>query len=248
MGEQIMNYFAAGLGQIVAFLPNLVSAIIVFVVGYLLSRLLGSLVRRLLSRAQFDSFVARRLHPRANAPQRPASATLGSTVFWLGILVTLSLTARSLRLASLSQGFDRILGYVPRVIVAALIVGIAIAVANVISELIKDVGSAWLGRGARIAIIALSIFMALDQLGIAPNIVWTAFAAVIGAAAVAAAIAFGIGNIDAARDYSRRLQRRTTAAREREQPTSERYAPPAPEQGARLSPASPSDTGRPPTH
>jgi hypothetical protein len=246
MGEQIGSYFTAGLGQIVAFLPSLISAAIILVVGYALSRLVGSLVRRLLARVSFDSFIARRLRPRGSAPGHPASATVGSAVFWLGILVTLSLTTRALRLASLSGGIDRILSYVPRVIVAAFIVGIAISVANVVADLVGEVTSAWLARSARVAIIALSGFMALDELGIARSIVMTTFAALVGAAAVAAAIAFGIGNIDFARDFTRRLERRgqRAAAREGAQPSAPYYRP---DTGARVPPVESTDTG-PRTH
>lgn len=245
MGEQIRNYFATGLGQVVTFLPHLLSAVIILVVGYVLSRLVGSVVRRLLARAHFDGYVARRLHPKANAPGRPASTTVGSAVFWLGMLVTLSLTTRALQLAALSDGIDRILGYVPRVIVAAVIVGVAIAVANVLAELVSDVTNRWLARGARVAIITLSVFMALDELGIARNIVMTAFVAVMGAAAVAAAVAFGIGNIDLAREYTRRLERRGQRTATLEKPTAP-YYPPA-EPGSRIPPVEPTDTG-PRTH
>jgi hypothetical protein len=248
MGGQISGYFAAGFGQIVAFLPHLLSGIIILVAGYALSRLVGSLARRLLARVSFDSFIARRLHPRANVPGRPASTTVGLAVFWLGMLVTLSATTRSLRLASLSEGLDRILGYVPRVIVAAFIVGIAIAVANVVADLISGVTSAWLARGARVAIIALSGFMALDELGIARNIVMMAFAAVVGAAAVAAAIAFGAGNIDYARSFTRRLERRgqrMAAAQEGAQAPPPPYYRPEP--GAHVTPVEPTGAG-PHTH
>lgn len=225
MGEQIGNYVAAGLGQIVAFLPHLVSAAIILIVGYALSRLVGSVVSRLLGRAHFDGYIARRLHSKASSPGRPASRTVGSAVFWLGMLVTLSLTTRALNLATLSNGLDRILGYVPRVVVAAFIVGIAIAVANVLADLISDVSSRWVARGARVGIITLSVFMALDELGIARNIVMMVFAAVMGAAAVAAAVAFGIGNIDAARDFTRRLERRNRRAGPEEQAVAQQYHP-----------------------
>jgi len=82
-----------------------------------------------------------------------------------------------------------------------------VAVARFLSDMVAGMTSRWVANGVRIAIAALSVFMALDQLGVAPNIVNTAFAALVGAAAVAAAIAFGVGNIDLARDYSRRLRR-----------------------------------------
>jgi len=224
MGQQIVSYFAGGLGQIVAFVPNLVSAIIVLAVGYLVARVLGSLTRRILARTRFDPFVAKRLRPRASTRERAASAATGSLVFWLGMLVTVSIAARSLRLTSLSYGIDRIIGYVPRVFVAALIVGIAIALANVVADLIGDATHTWLARGARVALIALASFMALDELGIARSIVMMLFAAVVGAAAVAAAIAFGIGNIDFAKDTTRRAQHRV----EREAPDALGERPMAP--------------------
>ena len=81
MGEQIRSYFVSGLGQILTFLPNLISALIIFAVGYLLSRVVASLARRLLGRARFDAFVARHLRYGVVA-KRSASATVGAAVFW----------------------------------------------------------------------------------------------------------------------------------------------------------------------
>jgi hypothetical protein len=203
---QIGNYFAAGVGRITGYLPNLVSAIIILVVGYFVCRLLDTVARRLLARAHFDNYVSQHLR---RATKRAPSSTVGSAVFWLGMLVTLSLTANALGLASLNAGLNRILEFVPRVIVAAIIVGIAIALANVLADLVGDVGNRWVARAVRVAVIALSVFMALDELGIARNIVMTTFTACLGAAAIAAAIAFGVGNIPLARDYSARWTRRS---------------------------------------
>lgn len=211
--EQIRNYFSSGLGQVVGFLPNLLSGIVILAVGYLVSRLLGGLASRLFQRAGLDRFVSHRLRRGAAAPRRSASSAAGLAVFWIGMLATLSFAAQSLGLATLSAGLNQILGYVPRVIVAAVIVGVAIAVANVLADLVSNMTSAWVGRGIRVAVIALSVFMALDQLGIAPNIVTAAFVAIVGAAAVAAAIAFGVGGIDVARSYTRRFAGRGAGER-----------------------------------
>lgn len=213
MLEQLRSHFATGIGQIIAYLPNLVSAIIVLLVGYLVSRVLGSVVAKLLGRARFDGFVARHLRPPAGGTGRSASRTAGRAVFWLGMLVTFSLAAQALRLAALSAGINRIIGYVPRVIVAALIVAIAIPVARVLSGLVANVSSPWLAKGVRVAVIALSVFMALDELGVARNIVNAGFIALVASAAVAAAIAFGVGGIDVARDYARQWRRRTAWGR-----------------------------------
>lgn len=212
MGQQIVSYFSEGIGRVLGFLPNLLSAIVILIVGYALSRVLGSLVRRLLMRAHFDNTVSRRVHARATEKRSP-SATLGATVFWLGMLVTLSLASRSLGLLALAGGINSILAFVPNVIVAAIILGVAVAVGNVLAGLVGDYAQGWLGKAVKVAIIALAAFMALDQLGIASTVVATTFTALLGAAAVAFAIAFGVGNIQLARDFSARLARR---GRERE--------------------------------
>ncbi|HTP24563.1 MAG TPA: hypothetical protein VMK12_02740 [Anaeromyxobacteraceae bacterium] len=235
MAEQIRAYLTTGLGEVVAFLPNLISAVVIFVIGYLFSRVVAAVVRRVLVRTSFDAFTARHLRP-SGAGMRSPSATLASAVFWLGMLVTLSLTANSLRLATLTAGINEILAYVPRVIVAAIIVAVAIAVGNVLGDMMRGMGTVWLSRACRIAIIALAAFMALDQLGVARTVVTTTFAALLGAAAVAAAIAFGVGNIPLAREYCSRwahqeegqLGERTAADEEMEQPR-----PPEPSAPAR---------------
>ncbi|MFW5878909.1 MAG: mechanosensitive ion channel family protein, partial [Myxococcota bacterium] len=83
MIEQIQGYFAEGLGSFLAYLPNLVAGIVILVLGYFISRLLGAAMRKLLSKARFDEIMARRVHPKASQPNRMASRTTGRAVFWL---------------------------------------------------------------------------------------------------------------------------------------------------------------------
>lgn len=209
--EQLRNAFYTAVGQVAEYLPHLLSAIAIFAVGYLLSRAAGALVRRGLARAGFDRFVSRRLHPRASPEHAPASRTLGSGAFGIGMLVTAAQTAQALKLNTLAGGLNSVIAYIPRVLVAAIIVGVAVAVARFLADMVADVTSRWVATGVRVAVIALSVFMALDQLGVASNIVTTAFVGLVGAAAVAAAIAFGVGNIDLAKEYSRRFRRGSEA-------------------------------------
>jgi hypothetical protein len=146
---------------------------------------------------------------------------------WLGLLVTASLAANSLKLYTLQAGLNKILAFVPRLIVALVIVAAALAVGGLVAGFLRG----GLARFARGAIVTLSVFMALDQLGIARNIVVTMFTVVLGAAAVAAAIAFGIGNIDLARQSTREWARRS-------RPDLVGAAPPAPAVPSAETPAS----------
>ena len=206
MGEQIRGFLGEGVGRVGAFLPSLISAVVIFAVGYLVSRLAGGLLRRLLVRAGFDRLAAR--HFRGMERQRSASSMAGSALFWLGMLVTISMASNSLGLVTLSAGINRILGFIPNVLVACVIVGVAIPVARLLAGMVGSVAGPAVARIAQVAIVVLASFMALDQLGISSTIVTTTFTALLGAAAVAAAIAFGVGNIGLARDLSKRWARR----------------------------------------
>jgi len=120
--QQLTNCFYSAVGQVAGFLPNLLSAILIFAVGYLVSRGISALVRKGLERTRFNSMVAKRLHPSVSPERKPASSSVGTAVFGLGLLVTLSLTAQALRLDTLARGINQVLAYVPRVLVAAHIV------------------------------------------------------------------------------------------------------------------------------
>lgn len=199
MLDRIGATFADGLGRVVGYLPNLLAALVIVVIGYLLSRVAGTVVSKLLSRTGFDGFATRHLNPRATTPRKTPSTTLGLAVFWLGILVTASMASSSLGLVTLSAGINRVLRFVPNLLVAAVILAVAVGLGRLVAGLLPS----GVSRAAQVAVVAIGSFMALDQLGVARNIVLVTFVAVLGTAAVAAAISFGIGNIPHARELTR---------------------------------------------
>ncbi|MDY5974516.1 MAG: hypothetical protein SPJ10_06490, partial [Streptococcus hyovaginalis] len=87
-----------------------------------------------------------------------------------------------------------VIAYLPAVISSLAILGLAIVLGNVLAGFIaKSTSSKALGEVVRYGLIALAIFMALDQLNIAQTIVQTTFTIILGAVAVAFALAFGLG-------------------------------------------------------
>jgi hypothetical protein len=223
MGERIVNMFGEGVGRILAFLPNLVSAIVILAVGYLISRLLAAITYRVFERLQFDRFVSRRVHQRLGETRSP-TGTLRSLVYWIGLLVTFSLTARALGLNSLAIGINRILAFIPQVVVAGIIVLIGVGIANFVGRLLLD-SHIWVQRGAKGAILIFASFMALDELGIARGIVTSTFVTLLAAFAIALAIAFGVGNIRLAGEYTRRRVERGERARSLSEPEERPYEP-----------------------
>ena len=132
-----------------------------------------------------------------------------------------------LGLTSLANVFEELVGYIPSVIAAIVIILAGIVLGGFVGGLIAASAGALhggraLARVGRGGVILLAIFMALQELGIATDIVTTAFAILFGAIALAMALSFGLGNRDLAGQITRewyeryRLEREQAEARERE--------------------------------
>ena len=210
MGERITSYFADGMGRIIGFLPHLLSAALILAVGYGIAVVLRTVTRRLLHGAGFDGFVERRVHRKATSKGSP-SVGVGGIVFWITMLTAFTMASRALELEALSAGLSRILRYIPHVLVACVIVAAGAAVGRLLADLVADMSNRTVANIARGAVVVLAIFMALDELQVAHGIVLTTFTLLVGAGAVAAAVAFGLGNRDLAAQYTRRWVRQIEA-------------------------------------
>jgi hypothetical protein len=212
MGGQLRSQFSSAFSRFTGYLPNVVSAILIAAIGYGLSRAAAALTRRVLTRVGFDRWATRHLRAQpVESKTWSGSAICGSIVFGLGLLVTATLVANNLELYALGSGLGRILAFIPRLLVACIIVGVAVAVGNVLARAVAAMSSLALAKATRVAVVVLAAFMALDELGDSHSIVVTTFTALLGAAAVAIAIAFGVGNIGLAREYTQRWAERSRA-------------------------------------
>jgi small-conductance mechanosensitive channel len=224
-----------GIGaSIVAFLPHLLAAIVILLVGWILAKLLEKATDALLERLKFDAALERggvRAAIQRTGTKLDPSSLVAKLVFWTVMLVAILMAANALGLTAVASMFDRIVTFIPNVIVAVLIVVLGM----LIGEFVKDLIAASMGgigggmamsRVAKIAIVTLAIFMALDQLQIAENIVTTAFTLLLGAFALAAGLAFGLGNRELAGEYMRRwVEKGADKAREIEETADRRPAP-----------------------
>ena len=124
------------------------------------------------------------------------------------MLLVILLGANALGIAAISTLFAELLNYIPSVISAVLVLVLGLLLGEFVKDLVlASAGSLRaagnLARVAKAAIILLASFMALDQLEIAQDIVLVFFIAVVGAAALAAGIAFGLGGKDIAAEIAR---------------------------------------------
>ncbi|MNK70208.1 hypothetical protein D3C87_896230 [compost metagenome] len=198
-GAALWAAIGAALSGILGFLPNLIGAIIILLVGWAIANLLASLVDRGLDALRFDRWMERagvdRALTRAGVKLEPSNV-VALLVKWLVVLVTLVVAADALNLPQVTAALMAIIGYIPDVIAALLIVTLGALLASFIGNLVKTTpleASDLLGQIAYWAILIFAGLAALTQLKIAPELVQILFSAVVGAVALAAALAFGLG-------------------------------------------------------
>jgi small-conductance mechanosensitive channel len=196
-----------------SYLPQLIGAIVILIVGYVVARALQAIVGRVLQGIGFDRWMERggikQFFDRAETNQTPVSI-LGALVFWFVFIIAITMAADALGIPQVSAVLAQLIAYIPSIIAAILILILAALLANFISGIVRGAtGSDILSSIARYAIIVYAVFAALTQLGIAVQLTANTFLIVLGAVALAAAIAFGIGGREVARDILEKAYNRS---------------------------------------
>jgi small-conductance mechanosensitive channel len=133
--------------------------------------------------------------------QETPSSILGKIVFWFVAIIAITMAANALGIQQISGFLNQLIAFIPSIFAAVLILLLAGILANFVSGLVRGAtGSGVLGSVAQYAIIIYAVFAALTQLGIAVELTVPTFLIVLGAVALGAAIAFGIGGREVARE------------------------------------------------
>ena len=207
-GDRLQTSFAQVFGDI---LPALLGALVILFAGYLLAKVLEKLVDRFLRRIRLNRMLERGdvMHAleRSGSHLNP-TRVLANLVFWLVMFAVILVAANALGLESLANVFSELVSYIPSVIAAIVIILAGIVLGGFVGGLISASAGALhggraLARVGRSGVILLAIFMALQELGIATDIVTTAFAILFGAIALAMALSFGLGNRELAGEVTR---------------------------------------------
>jgi len=203
----------AGLDAFFAFIPQLIGAIVILVVGYIVAKILQAVVARVLKAVGFDGWMEqggiKQFFDRAQTRETPATV-LGKLVFWFVFIITITMAADAMGIQQVSQVLAQLIAYIPSIIAAMLILILAALLANFLSGIVRGAtDSDILASIARYAIIVYAVFAALTELGIAVELTAPTFLIVLGAVALAAAIAFGWGGRDVAKDIIERYYDRS---------------------------------------
>jgi preprotein translocase subunit Sss1 len=194
--------------MIADFLPRFAVMLTIILAGLLIAFLLKKVLRSILHLTKLDriSEQAGASHVLRKAAMPSMSEFLSRSLFWITLLGFILLGISVLQISELQEQISRLFQLLPQVFVAILILFVGILAANFLSRaaLLTAVNAGyrsprlWSGL-VRFVIWILTVSMALEQVGLARQTVVAAFSIVFGAVMLAAAIAFGLGGRDLAR-------------------------------------------------
>ena len=207
-GDAVLVSVTTALQNLIGFLPALVGAILVLVIGWIISGFLAGLVEKVLKTIGFER--AAQTTGISGFIQQAgsdwtASRIVAEIVKWFIRLIAIQAAASILGLTQISGAINAVLLWLPNLVVAIVIIVVAALIANFVAGIVRGsasemgFGSPELLAGiARYGIIVFAVVAAINQLGIAPTVVNTLFIGTVGAVALAVGLAFGLGGRDVA--------------------------------------------------
>jgi small-conductance mechanosensitive channel len=200
--QAVTQSLSDGLGAIVGALPALIGAILILVIGFIIAKVLQGILTRVLQSMGFEGWMEsggiKQFFDRSQTNQTPLSI-LGKLIFWLVFFIAITMAVDTLGISAISDVLSQFIAYIPQIIAAILILVLATLLANFVAGIVRGAtGSNVIGSVAQYGIIVFAAFAALTQLGIAPELIAPTFLILLGAVALASAIAFGLGGQDVA--------------------------------------------------
>jgi len=210
--NELWNRLVIGAQQIGTVPPALLGATVILLTGYFLARQIQRWADDTLKRVDFNRVAAAggldEAVGRTGSRLDPIRAT-AKLIFWLVMLVVILLATTALGLESINEMFGTMLAFIPTLIASIVIVILGMVVGEFVRGLIlasagSVAGVPTLAKIAKGAVILISLFMALQQVGVAAEIVTATFTLILGAVALAVGLAFGLGNRELAGEITRR--------------------------------------------
>jgi hypothetical protein len=206
------------LTKILAYLPNLLGALVILIVGWIVAKAIKRLIEGVLKAIRFDV-----LADKAGVTgiikkgdlKITASQLVSGLVYWLVIIMVLVMVVNALGLPKASDVLVSLFAYVPNVIAALFVMVVAMFLASFVSGIVRTAaGNANLPGPeiyaglTRWAIIIFAATIALGELGIATLLVTTTFNIILGGVCLALSLAFGLGGKDIAARYLEELRKK----------------------------------------
>ncbi|HFU3935634.1 TPA: mechanosensitive ion channel [Streptococcus suis] len=195
------------LNQVIGILPHVLVALVLIAVGSFVAKLIGNLLENLLETAGINAY-SKYLFTKEEA-NFELSAIITQVVRAIIIVFFFIQAIQVLNLEVFNAVGSALLGYLPSLISAVAIVILAIIASNLVANFLQKVtDSPLVITIVRYLMIVFAVFMALDQLKFAQHIVQSTFTIILGALAVAFALAFGLGGREFAARQLEKLEKK----------------------------------------
>jgi hypothetical protein len=222
MIERIQEALNDAVALMLLAIPNIVSFLVILIIGWIIASLLAGAVAALLRVIKFNDMAARAgisdFVQRMGVRTDPAGV-LSGIVKWFIRLLTLIVAFDALGLPAVSAIIRDILAWLPNLVVALVIIVVAGLIANALASVVRGASSKagldnpdLLASIARVAVLGFGIIAALSQVGIAATLVNTLFMGLVGALALALGLAFGLGGRETAGEIVRSWYRQSREA------------------------------------
>ena len=190
--------------KVANFIPNLFGALVVLLLGFVVAKLLDTLLSKLLAKLGLDRLMGgtglTKLMSRAGL-QVPISTLIGKIVYWFVLLIFLVSAAESLGLERVSATLDMLALYLPKVFGAALVLLVGVLLAQLANGLVRGAAegvgldyASGLGRIAQGPVIIISISVAISQLEVKTDLLNHVIVIVLITVGLAVALAMGLGS------------------------------------------------------
>ena len=205
-GDSLLLSLHQAMVGMFGFIPILIGALLILAIGWIVSNVVARLVDRLLVRVGFERVVHRAgvaEFMAKSGTHSSGSSIIAGLVKWLVRLVFILAASNALGMPQVTAIINSIFLFIPKLIVALVILVIGAQIANALSKLVLGSGSLTLSLVTRYAVLGFAVIAALSHLEIAPVIVNTLFIGLVASLSLAAGLAFGLGGRDVASGITR---------------------------------------------
>ncbi len=210
VGQTILDSLAILWVKLVDYLPNLVAAVIILIIGIFIAKAIAKLIKTVVEALRLDPLI-RKINIIQKIEDTGTKVVLSEILAWLIkwflYVVLLIAISEILKLGQFTVFLKEIALYLPNVIIAVLILVVGLVLGDFVDKLIVSVLKSTraklaplMGTIAKWSIFIFALLAALLQLGVAVTLIQTLFTAIVVTIALAAGLAFGLGGRDAARE------------------------------------------------
>ena len=208
-------------GRFMAFLPSLIGAIIVFIIGWVAAVAIGKIIARILEALRIDQGIEKLGLKKSfskSGIKINIAKFIGELAKWFLIIVSLMAATDILGLNQVTDFLNEVLRYIPQIVVAAIILVVAVLLANFVARVIQEsvkatglISANVVAAFAKWAILIFAILAALVQLNVAKDMIMIVFQGIVYMLVIAGGLAFGLGGRDAAEEVIAKIKKELSA-------------------------------------